>query len=153
MIRTIHNPQIRIVVADHIAKSCNDNQLIENGMLKLIEYKHHRGMLCQQNQTFLIEAASLGKLDLVKFFIQNKYFYSPYAMDSAAKNGHMDVLAYFTSLGLKGTVNGFYCAIESGNINVVAFLLSYHPEKCNIKVGRRVAVRTKNVEMFAFLHQ
>ncbi len=140
-------------INDHLAKCLDNSRLIENGMLKIIELKHKRKLISVNDTSLIVEAVFYKKKDIIEFFLSKGYRYSPYAMDIAAKNNDLDIVAFLSAYRLKGPSNAFMFAVENGNLDMLVFFLTYHPDKCNIELARRLALRTQNVQVYAFLNQ
>nr|XP_012563333.2 secreted RxLR effector protein 124-like [Hydra vulgaris] len=64
-------------------------------------------------------AESIGKLDLIKLLNQLGYRGTELAIDSAAENGHLEVIKYLHELGTNDAINN---AAENGHLEVVKYL-------------------------------
>lgn len=150
LLKTLPDDVIRMIYF-HFSVCLDNTQLIEKGLLKLLEVKHSQNLLYIMDSSLIEEAAYFGQEHIVRWLLNSGFVYSRHAFDFAAEQGRMATLYYFASLSLKGTVNALNWAAKNGNLEVIRFLVRYQPEHCNLNMARRISLREGNELVFNFL--
>lgn len=99
---------------------------IENGWVRLLEFKLKKGEINLRDRSMFEEAAFENQFKVIKWLMENGAEYSPIAMDFAVQNGNMEIIEYLTSKNKTCSSAAIIYAIIRNNVEIVKFLLANH---------------------------
>lgn len=95
-----------------------------SGNLRAVKYMYNQGQSSLNSSLSIHVAASNGHLEVVKYF-HSLGIKSPYfTMDKAGSNGYLEVVEYLHSIGYECTDRAIYMAARGGHLNVIQFFVS-----------------------------
>ncbi|EQC36882.1 hypothetical protein SDRG_05711 [Saprolegnia diclina VS20] len=100
------------------------------GFLPLVQTLHERGVACSTNA--MDYAAANGHLEIIAFLhAHRREGCTVEAMNAAAANGHLEIIAFLHAHRREGcTVEAMNDAAANGHVNVVEFLQRHRTEGC-----------------------
>ena len=147
-------------LCEHRTEGCFDDtvtKVVDKGHLEVLKYFVKIGIGIGIDYHILHVAAYRGNLDIIKYIYENREKYpSMYctctvSMDIAAEYGHLEIVKYLLTIGIKCNKETMYRACENGHSEVVKFL----KENCRVVVDDRalsLAIEYCHLELIKYLY-